>query len=39
MTPNASLSIPSALKRERPDDYYRNAVTIDWPRGANGSRW
>ena len=22
MTPNATLSIPAALKRERPDDYY-----------------
>jgi multiple sugar transport system substrate-binding protein len=24
------------LKRERPDDYYDNAVTIDWPTGAYG---
>ena len=43
MTPNGTLSIPAALKRERPDDYYRNAVTIDWPDGANGQplahRW
>jgi ABC-type glycerol-3-phosphate transport system substrate-binding protein len=30
MTANATLSIPAALKRKRPDDYYRNAVTIDW---------
>jgi multiple sugar transport system substrate-binding protein len=36
MTVNPSLSIPSTLKRERPDDYYKNAVTIDWPEGANG---
>jgi multiple sugar transport system substrate-binding protein len=36
MTPNGSLSIPAALKRERPDDYYRNTVTIDWPDGTNG---
>jgi multiple sugar transport system substrate-binding protein len=36
MTPNNSLSIPAALKRERPDDYYENAATIDWPDGANG---
>ena len=37
MTPNASLSIPAALRtRERPDDYYQNAATIDWPDGANG---
>jgi multiple sugar transport system substrate-binding protein len=36
MTPNGSLSIPAALKRERPDDYYRNAATIDWPNGVHG---
>jgi len=36
MTPNPSLSIPAALKRERPDDYYENAATIDWPNGADG---
>ncbi len=36
MTPNASLSIPNALKRERPDDYYKNAATIGWPDGADG---
>jgi multiple sugar transport system substrate-binding protein len=36
MTPNSTLSIPGALKRQRPDDYYKNAVTIDWPKGANG---
>jgi multiple sugar transport system substrate-binding protein len=36
MTANGSLSIPAALKRERPDDYYRNTVTIDWPDSANG---
>jgi multiple sugar transport system substrate-binding protein len=35
MTPNSTLSIPGALKRERPDDYYRNAATVDWPAGAN----
>jgi multiple sugar transport system substrate-binding protein len=38
MTPNASLSIPSALRTARPDDYYRNAVTTDWPEGANGQQ-
>lgn len=36
MTPNQTLSIVNALKRERPDDYYENAVTIDWPDGAHG---
>jgi multiple sugar transport system substrate-binding protein len=36
MTSNATLSIPAALRTARPDDYYRNAATIDWPDGANG---
>jgi multiple sugar transport system substrate-binding protein len=36
MTPNPSLSIPGALRGERPDDYYRNAATIGWPEGAHG---
>ena len=36
MTANASLSIPGALRTARPDDYYKNAATIDWPDGANG---
>ena len=31
MTPNYSLSIPNALKGERPDDYYKNTATIEWP--------
>jgi multiple sugar transport system substrate-binding protein len=31
MTINETLSIPRALKESRPDDYYRNAATIDWP--------
>ena len=36
MTANPSLSIPAALRTARPDDYYRNAATIDWPAAANG---
>jgi multiple sugar transport system substrate-binding protein len=36
MTPNQTLSITNALKTVRPDDYYDNAVTIDWPAGAHG---
>ena len=36
MTANATLSIPAAVRTARPDDYYRNAVTIEWPDGANG---
>ena len=37
MTPNLSLSIPNALKRERPDDYYKNTATIEWPVGPSGN--
>jgi hypothetical protein len=29
MTVNQSLSIPNALKSERPEDYYRNTATIE----------
>jgi multiple sugar transport system substrate-binding protein len=36
MTPNDTLSIPNAPKRERPDDYYENTATIAWPRGPGG---
>jgi multiple sugar transport system substrate-binding protein len=36
MTPNMSLSIPNALKSERPDDYYKNTATIEWPLGLSG---
>ena len=36
MTPNYSLSIPNALKSERPDDYYKNIATIEWPLGPAG---
>ena len=37
MTENESLSIPNALKSERPDDYYKDAATIEWPLGASGA--
>jgi len=36
MVPNVSLSIPNTLKRERPDDYYKNTATIEWPLGPDG---
>jgi multiple sugar transport system substrate-binding protein len=36
MTPNTTLSIPGELRTARPNDYYRNAATIDWPNGTNG---
>src|SRR4029450_1052424 len=31
MTPNDTLSIPNALKHDRPKDYYENTATIEWP--------
>jgi multiple sugar transport system substrate-binding protein len=36
MTTNNSLSIPNALKHERPKDYYENSATIEWPLGSDG---
>ena len=36
MTENETLSIPNALKSERPDDYYENTATIEWPLGPAG---
>ena len=37
MTPNETLSIPNALKTERPEDYYQNTATIAWPLGPHGA--
>jgi multiple sugar transport system substrate-binding protein len=31
MTANQTLSVPNALKLERPDDYHENVATIEWP--------
>jgi UDP-N-acetyl-D-glucosamine/UDP-N-acetyl-D-galactosamine dehydrogenase len=36
MTPNFTLTIPNALKPERPEDYYKNTVTMAWPDGVDG---
>ena len=36
MTVNETLSIPNALKAKRPEDYYKNTATIEWPEGADG---
>jgi multiple sugar transport system substrate-binding protein len=36
LTANQTLSIPNALKLERPDDYYENVATIEWPLGPAG---
>jgi multiple sugar transport system substrate-binding protein len=37
MTANESLSIPNALKHERPEDYYENTATLEWPLGPSGN--
>jgi multiple sugar transport system substrate-binding protein len=36
MAPNETLSAVNALKHERPEDYYKNAVTMEWPLGPAG---
>jgi multiple sugar transport system substrate-binding protein len=36
MTINSTLSISNALRAKRPDDYYENTVTIQWPNGPDG---
>jgi multiple sugar transport system substrate-binding protein len=36
MVLNDSLSIPNSLKHERPEDYYKNTATIEWPLGPDG---
>jgi multiple sugar transport system substrate-binding protein len=37
MTPNPTLSIPNALKSERPQAYSDGTATIPWPRGPHGN--
>jgi multiple sugar transport system substrate-binding protein len=37
MTPNETLSIPNALRGDRPDDYHENTATIEWPVGPRGA--
>jgi multiple sugar transport system substrate-binding protein len=36
MTPNHTLSIVNALKHERPEAYYENTATVEWPLGPDG---
>ena len=36
MTLNETLSIPNAVKRERPEDYRENTATIEWPLDRRG---
>jgi multiple sugar transport system substrate-binding protein len=36
MTVNGSLSIPGELRSTRSEDYYKNAVTLEWPSGTDG---
>ena len=39
MTPNVTLSIPNALKTERPEDYHENTATLEWPLGPSGKEF
>jgi multiple sugar transport system substrate-binding protein len=39
LTANETLSIPNALKRERPDDYHKHSATIGWPLGPRGEAY
>ena len=36
MLPNDTLSVPTAFKSERPEDYNENTATVSWPDGADG---
>jgi multiple sugar transport system substrate-binding protein len=36
MTANQTLSIVAALGGDRPEDYYNNTATIEWPLGPDG---
>ncbi len=36
MTPNETLSAVNPLKNDRPEDYYQNVATIEWPLGPTG---
>jgi multiple sugar transport system substrate-binding protein len=36
MVLNDTLSVPNALKRDRPNDYHENTATIEWPLGPGG---
>jgi multiple sugar transport system substrate-binding protein len=36
MTPNPTLTLPNQVRAERPEDYDRNAATIEWPRNVFG---
>jgi multiple sugar transport system substrate-binding protein len=39
LTTNMSLSIPNALKSERPEDYHHKVATIEWPAGPFGETY
>jgi multiple sugar transport system substrate-binding protein len=39
MTLNDTLSIPNALRHDKPDDYYKNVVTLEWPLGPRNERF
>ena len=38
MTVNGTLSIPNALRARRPEDYYKNTATIEWPEAPTAKR-
>jgi multiple sugar transport system substrate-binding protein len=38
-TENETLSIPNALRSKRPDDYYDNTATIEWPLSQTGEQF
>jgi multiple sugar transport system substrate-binding protein len=39
MTPNETLTTVNALKRERPNDFYKNTATLEWPLGPHGEHF
>jgi multiple sugar transport system substrate-binding protein len=39
VTPNITSSIMTAIKAERPSDYYENTATIEWPLGLDENRF
>jgi multiple sugar transport system substrate-binding protein len=36
MTVNNSMSIPNTIRTMRPDDYYKNTITLGWPANVYG---
>jgi multiple sugar transport system substrate-binding protein len=36
MVPNPSLSVPASVRNTKPDDYFKNMITIEWPDKSDG---